>query len=74
MSATKEARYRALITVISQTTFALANFVLAMLLFPEVQQKAHEELDRVIGRDRLPNVEDEDSLPYTSSVVKELLR
>ncbi|GJE96464.1 cytochrome P450 [Phanerochaete sordida] len=56
------------------TTFALANFVLAMLLFPEVQQRAQEELDRVVGRDRLPDIADQDSLPYTASIVKELLR
>lgn len=32
--------------------------------YPEVQKKAQEELDRVIGRDRLPTVEDEKNLPY----------
>lgn len=31
---------------------------------PKVQKKAKEELDRVIGRDRLPTVEDEKNLPY----------
>lgn len=29
-----------------------------MLLHPEVQKKAQEELDRVIGRDRLPELSD----------------
>jgi hypothetical protein len=27
--------------------------------YPDIQQRAHEELDRVVGRDRLPTVEDE---------------
>ena len=35
-----------------------------MVLYPEVQQRAQEELDRVVGRDRLPTVEDEKDLPY----------
>ncbi|GJE88030.1 cytochrome P450 [Phanerochaete sordida] len=56
------------------TTFALANFAFAMLLFPEAQQKAQEELDRVVGRDRLPEITDQDSLPYTTALIRELLR
>jgi hypothetical protein len=27
--------------------------------YPAIQKKAHAELDRVVGRDRLPTVEDE---------------
>jgi hypothetical protein len=29
-----------------------------MLLYPDVQKKAQEEIDRVVGRDRLPNLND----------------
>ena len=45
-----------------------------MLLFPHVQRKAHEELDRVIGRDRLPEFSDQDQLPYIKAIYLELLR
>lgn len=45
-----------------------------MILFPEVQQKAQEELDRVVGTDRLPSFADRSSLPYIDAVVKEVLR
>ena len=45
-----------------------------MALYPEVQKKAQEELDNVIGNDRLPEFSDRDSLPYINAVVKELLR
>lgn len=45
-----------------------------MLLYPEVQRKAQAEVDRVVGRDRLPDFSDEGSLPYVSAIVKEVLR
>lgn len=45
-----------------------------MILFPEVQQKAHEELDAVVGRDRLPDWSDEENLPYVCALCKEALR
>lgn len=49
-------------------------FVFIMLLYPDVQHKAQEELDRVVGRDRLPEIADQDSLPYISATIKEMLR
>jgi cytochrome P450 len=48
--------------------------MLLMALHPEAQKKAQEEIDRVVGRHRLPNFEDRDSLPYVNAVVKEVLR
>ena len=45
-----------------------------MLLFPEVQRAAHAELDRVLGIGRLPEIEDERSLPYVKAVMLEVLR
>jgi len=53
---------------------ALASFVLAMILHSEVQTKAQEELDRVIGHGRLPEFTDRKSLPYINAIVKEILR
>lgn len=41
---------------------------------PDVQKKAQEEIDNVIGMNRLPDFEDESSLPYFSCLVKELFR
>jgi len=43
-------------------------------MHPHVQQKAQEEIDSVIGRDRLPELTDRDLLPYTSALVKEVIR
>ena len=45
-----------------------------MVLNPEAQAKAQAELDRVVGRDRLPTVADKASLPYVNAVFKEVLR
>jgi cytochrome P450 len=45
-----------------------------MLQFPEAQQSAQEELDAVIGHDRLPEMDDRESLPYVTALVKEALR
>ena len=40
----------------AETTAAvMAWFMLAMTLYPDVQQKCQEEIDRVVGRDRMPN-------------------
>lgn len=40
---------------------------------PEIQARAHEELDRVVGRDRWPTIEDEASLPYIRAIIKEVI-
>ncbi|KAJ3561458.1 hypothetical protein NP233_g10180 [Leucocoprinus birnbaumii] len=59
----------------TETTIAgLLTFVLAMLVHPEVQQKAQEEVDLVVGEDRLPDFSDLTRLPYLTAVLKEVLR
>lgn len=59
----------------SETTgTTLNNFMLCMVLFPEVQKRAQEELDCVVGSERLPQWEDEANLPYVRSVIKEVMR
>jgi cytochrome P450 len=56
------------------TVAALTTFVLAMLANPEAQKKAQLEIDSVTSQRRLPDFGDEDSLPYVSALVKEVLR
>lgn len=59
----------------SDTTAAtLLAFVQAMLVFPDVQEKAKEEIDRVVGPDRLPTMEDEPKLQYIRACIKETFR
>ena len=52
----------------------MAWFMLAMVLFPDTQRKAQEELDAVVGRGRLPTFDDLESLVYIQAIVKEILR
>ncbi|KAH6607121.1 hypothetical protein Trco_003434 [Trichoderma cornu-damae] len=56
------------------TVSALMAFVLGMILYPAVQQKAQEEIDRVVGPDRLPGYQDQFDLPYVNALIKEMLR
>ena len=63
-----------MLTSLAKTVSALGSFFLAMLLYPDIQRKAQAEVDRVVGRDRLPEFSDEPSLPYVTALVKEVLR
>lgn len=56
------------------TVITLTAFTLAMILFPQVQRKAQEEIDLVVGTERLPSFEDRGRLPYVDALVKETLR
>ncbi|KIK59231.1 hypothetical protein GYMLUDRAFT_262044 [Collybiopsis luxurians FD-317 M1] len=53
---------------------ALQSFVAFMLMHPEIQHKAHSELDKIFGPGDLPSFSDEQSLPYITAIVRETLR
>ncbi|EJD41504.1 cytochrome P450 [Auricularia subglabra TFB-10046 SS5] len=56
------------------TVSVLMGFFLEMVFCPEVQLKAQDELDRVVGRDRLPTFADRARLPYVEAVIREVYR
>lgn len=59
----------------SETTSKSLGFgFLYLLLNPEVQKKAQEEIDRVVGRDRLPTLNDRPNMPYLEALVLESVR
>lgn len=47
---------------------------MAMVLNPHIVKKAIEELDRVVGIERLPGMEDRGNLVYVECVVLESMR
>ena len=58
-----------------ETTASTLCWALIHLIHnPEVQQMLHQELDHVIGPDRLPEQGDKKNLPYVEATITETLR
>lgn len=45
-----------------------------MSLNPAVQERAQEQIDAVVGNERLPTVDDRPLLPYIDAIFRETLR
>lgn len=56
------------------TATTLKWFFKAAVLFPEAIERAQEEIDRVVGRERLPDWQDRPHLPYIAAVINETHR
>ncbi|XP_072015407.1 cytochrome P450 2F3-like isoform X1 [Amphiura filiformis] len=56
------------------TSITLRWSLLYMLKYPYVQKRVQEEIDSVVGRDRLPKLSDKPNLPYTEAVIHEIQR
>lgn len=56
------------------TVAIMQSVVLAFVMYPEVVKRAQEEIDRVVGGDRLPSFDDRASMPYIDGIVKEAWR
>ncbi|KDN34192.1 hypothetical protein RSAG8_12728, partial [Rhizoctonia solani AG-8 WAC10335] len=56
------------------TVSALSTFVLTMILFPDKQRKAQQELETVLGPGRIPGLKDRDSIPHIGALVMGVLR
>ncbi|KAF9533273.1 cytochrome P450 [Crepidotus variabilis] len=53
---------------------SVETFFFAMAKLPDIQKKAQEEIDRVVGFDRLPTFEDRPLMPYCEALLREVLR
>ncbi|PFX13863.1 Steroid 17-alpha-hydroxylase/17,20 lyase [Stylophora pistillata] len=56
------------------TTEFLTWSLLYLASYPDIQTKIHQQLDDVIGRDRLPCFQDRSSLPYLEATISEIIR
>ncbi|XP_026755352.2 probable cytochrome P450 304a1 [Galleria mellonella] len=52
----------------------LTMLVEHLLLRPDIQDRVHEEIDRVVGSGRLPNLDDRKNMPYTEACLREAMR
>ncbi|XP_053603225.1 probable cytochrome P450 304a1 [Plodia interpunctella] len=52
----------------------LAMLLERLLVQPELQDRLHEEVDRVVGSGRLPNLDDRKNMPYTEATIREMMR
>ncbi|KAH0578687.1 hypothetical protein H2248_003815 [Termitomyces sp. 'cryptogamus'] len=70
----KSAKATAFIGAADTTVSSAETFIYAMLLNPEAQRKAQDEIDSVVGRKRLPDFSDRPNLPYVEAVYREVMR
>ncbi|GLB43502.1 putative cytochrome p450 [Lyophyllum shimeji] len=70
----KEVTATAFVGGAETTVSVFGTFFYAMLVNPDIQRKAQEELDTVIGTQRLPAYSDRGALPFLEAVFREVMR
>uniref|UniRef100_A0A3B3BEM5 Cytochrome P450 1A n=1 Tax=Oryzias melastigma TaxID=30732 RepID=A0A3B3BEM5_ORYME len=60
----------------SQDTLSTAMqwIILVLVKYPEMQQRLQQEVDRVVGGERFPSIEDQPQLPYIMAFIYEVMR
>ncbi|XP_056464489.1 vitamin D 25-hydroxylase [Gadus chalcogrammus] len=56
------------------TTNTLRWAMLYMALYPNIQERVHQEIDSVLVNGRAPSLEDKQRMPYVEAVLHEVLR
>ncbi|KAN0084502.1 Cytochrome P450 [Tylopilus felleus] len=70
----KEAAATAFLAASETSHSVILTFFLMMMLNPAVQERAQAQIDAVVGKDRLPTVEDRSLLPFIDAICRETLR
>ncbi|XP_046852388.1 steroid 17-alpha-hydroxylase/17,20 lyase-like [Xenia sp. Carnegie-2017] len=70
----KELMIDAIVAGSDTTSSTLSWLILYMVLYPEVQDKIHDELDQVLGKDKQPSWQDVTLFPYLQATICEVLR
>ncbi|CAL1714231.1 unnamed protein product [Somion occarium] len=56
------------------TAVFLRWFIACMVTYPDIQKRAQQEVDEVIGLDKSPVLDDIEKLPYLRAIIKEVHR
>ena len=52
----------------------MTTFFLLMTLHPEIQQRAQDEIENVVGKCVFPTINDKKNLPYAMALMREMFR
>lgn len=63
-----------LVSTATTLTATLTMYVIYLINHPHVQYKIQEEIDNVVGRNRLPHLNDRPKMPYMEASLRELMR
>jgi cytochrome P450 len=58
----------------NQIVSATGTFLYVIAKYPHVQRKAQEEIDRVVSKNCIPELNDRPNLPYIKAMYREVLR
>ncbi len=59
---------------IDTSSYQILWVVIYLLRHPQVMRKARNEIDEVVGRDRLPTMDDQTDMPFTQAIINECMR
>ena len=67
-------RLRSLSLYALQAASAILTFILAMVQYPDVQERARAEINQVMKNEMIPSMVDRTSIPYIDAIIREVLR